>query len=358
MALIRALLIGEKSGDMKGMYYLLALISFLIVSCTQKSNCQMENVFRAERIKSYTLDSVFYGPREIHCTDSFIIIHDYNAEKMYSVFQKGNMHRIFSFGSKGDGPNDYIFPESLKSNATGFYIFDRSIGKINELTLFPDKEPIHSYVKRSASFLGLNNLIQTNDSSYVALSYSDDYRYVIVKNDSLFPSLIDYPDDGIMSSKVQKSMSYQGRLVKHPHDDKFVFVSFYGRIMEILQLTGSKELDIVFSSYKIFPQYIPAEGGVANVTDDNTTGVLAVSVSERYIYLLYSGKKRKEKNRNFSNRIEVYDWEGAFIRCIMTDEELSGFCVDSDNVVYGLSYNEDNMDDDCKLMVYDITCKE
>ena len=340
--------------DMKSIYYFLTFFLFLIVSCTQKSNYQTENVYYAKRIKSYSLDSAFYGPREICCTDSFIIIYDYNAEKMYSVFQKRNMNRIFSFGNKGDGPTDYIFPESLKSNATGFYIFDRSLGKINELLLFPDRKPIHSYAKRSASFIGLNNLIQTNDSSYVALSYSNDYRYVVVKNDSLFPSLIDYPNDGIMSSKVQKSLSYQGRLLKHPCDDKFVFVSFYGRIMEILRLTESKELDIIFSSYKIFPQYIPKDGGGANITDNNITGVLTASVSEQYIYLLYSGKERKEDKRNFSNKIEIYDWEGTFIKCIVTDEELSGFCVDNDNVIYGLSYDENSKDDGCKLIVYDI----
>lgn len=342
---------------MKNFYYLLVIHLFLIVSCTQKNNNQTENISYAERIKSYTLDSSFYGPREIQCTDSNVIIYDYNSKKMYSVFQKKNMNKIFSFGSKGDGPNDYIFPEALKKNARGFYIFDRSLGKINELLLYPNKEPIHSYVKRSALFLGLNNLIQTNDSSYVALSYSNDYRYVVVRNDSLFPALIDYPNDEIMSSKIQKSLSYQGRLVKHPHDDRFVFVSFYGRIMEILRLTENKELEITFSSYKIFPQYMPKDGEGANITDNNITGVLTASVSERYIYLLYSGKKRKEDKRNFSNKIEVYDWEGTFIKSIVTDEELSGFCVDNDKVIYGLSYDENSMDDCCKLIVYDITCK-
>lgn len=326
-----------------------------MVSCTSNKKPESDRVYHAEKVSTYRLDSTFYVPRMIHSIDSFLVIGDLKAEKLYSVFRLGDMNKIFSFGAKGTGPNEYIFSDGLRRTQSGFYVFDRALLKINELTFSPNQLPTYSYVRITPSFAGLYNLIQTADSSYVALSFSEDYRYVVVKNDSVYPSSIDYPDDGINCSRVSKSLVYQGNLQKHPRYDKFVFVSYYGQIMEILQLTESGTLEMVSSFNKIYPQYVPSESVGFNFMDKNMTGCLSLSVTENYIYQLYSGKEKTDSGRNFSDKVLVYDWEGNLVRTLLFEEELSGFCVnDDDTAIYGLAYDEDAAEDACFLFVYDI----
>lgn len=196
-------------------------------------------------------------------------------------------------------------------------------------------------------------MIPVNDSLCVALSYGDKARYVVLKNDSLYSSSINYPDDGIAASNIKKSLVYQGLLLKHPSMNKFVFSSYYGKILEILELDENEDLNLIYSSYEIFPQYVPNENSSTEMLDENLTGFLTASVSNEYIYLLYSGMTKKDKNRNLSAKIEVYDWGGNMLRTILLDTLLSEFCVNIDNkILYGISMDEmDNYD----LVLYDIS---
>ena len=328
------------------------LVILFLFSCVDKKGNGIEKSFYPQRIKSFSLDNM-YVPRDICCLDSFLIINDYGNEDIYSVFKTENMFPIYSFGNRGEGPKDYIFPEKMKILEDGVHIFDRALAKFNKFCFNINNEPCHSFVKKDALLVGLNNVIPVNDSLCVALSYGDKARYVVLKNDSLYSSSINYPDDGIAASNIKKSLVYQGLLLKHPSMNKFVFSSYYGKILEILELDENEDLNLIYSSYEIFPQYVPNENSSTEMLDENLTGFLTASVSNEYIYLLYSGMTKKDKNRNLSAKIEVYDWGGNMLRTILLDTLLSEFCVNIDNkILYGISMDEmDNYD----LVLYDIS---
>jgi hypothetical protein len=55
---------------------------------------------------------------------------------------------------------------------------------------------------------------------------------------------------------------------------------------------------------------------------DNKYGCLSTSVSDNFIYILFSGKTMKE-NALYSNTVLVYDWEGNPIKVLELDQQLN-----------------------------------
>lgn len=316
---------------------------FGVVSCENQKNDK--NIVYLEKEAEYSLGSSFFIPRDICLLDSFLLIRDNGNSHFFSAFLKKDMEDIVAtYGQRGVGPNEYIFPEIMRKKDNIIYVFDRALGRIGQIEIMQGKRDLNHFSYSENTLLaGLNNLNIINDSTFVGLTYANKSRYVVLCGDSLYNQGINYPKDGCDASDAQKSLVYQGILLKHPLDNRFVFTSQYGKILEILQLKNN-ELNLLFSRNEIYPQYKPIDNALeitANFTPNNITGCLCAVVSCKYIYILTSGKTIKDANKNFSNLIEVYDWEANYIKSIMTEDKLSSFCIDeTEMMLYGITYDE------------------
>lgn len=316
----------------------------IFFSCKQIQKNRKDNLY-IYASHEYILPDSLLSPRDICILDSLIIVKEESNQYMYSVFRLPELEYMASFGEKGEGPKDLIFPERMRIINDTIFIYDRALCKLNLLYISPEGNVKYSYGYNNYRFAGLYNIIYLNDSLFVGFNYSNDTRISIIDNDSLYMASVCYPQDDLQISNIQKSLVYQGSMLKHPYKNKFVFASLYGRVLEIFQLNGdNKDMSIVASRYEMFPECEPCDATnriSANFTENNVTGFLAVSSSEKYIYLLYSGRTIKDKNKNFSNTIEVYDWNGDYVKTIKLNKELSSFCISSDETyVYGVSYDD------------------
>lgn len=347
--------------SMKNKSYIVCIITAcLFTSCNKKA--EERNIEFLEKDTAYLLENM-YTPRDICCIDSFLVVGDHNnSDAMYFIFKReGNgLNLLSSYGNRGEGPDEFIFPESIKIRGESITIFDRSLVRMKEI-FFPLSENnkienIHNITNKL--FVGLNNVIKMNDDLFVGLTYLDIGRLAIVNKDVLYPVDIAYPDDEVPAPARQKSLVYQGTLLKHPSLDKFVYASFYGKILEIYELDRNENsMHRAVCKYELFPEYTSVDGREiieANFTSNNVTGYLCASVSNRYIYLLYSGKTVKDKNKNFSSRIDVYNWEGIFVKTLMLDQEVAAFCVNAeDNVMYSVRCDE--VDEKTMLYCYNLS---
>lgn len=324
---------------------ILFLISiFFIVSCSNNKEEDKNRIYINSSV-SYVLDNMFI-PRDIAYRDSFFIIGDRGNDKIYSVYKQEttSLKLIDTFGETGQGPNEFIFPEPMKLTSDKITIFDRSLIRLSEFS-FPPTETVKISSITKKSFVGLNNILRFDEDLFVGLTYLDTARLVMVNNEILYPSKLEYPIDGVIAPMRQKALVYQGNLLKHPSKDEFVYVSLYGKILEFYKLDRAKnEIKEFISKSIIFPKYTPIEDKKemeSNFTIDNITGFIYAFASDNYIYLLYSGKTVKDSRKNFSNQIEVYDWEGNLIKVLILDKDLSAFCVDTQRqMLYGVTYDE------------------
>lgn len=281
---------------------------FLIVACNNRKS-ENKEILNEMYLKSsviYELQNMLI-PRDIVYRDSLFIIGDRGKNSMYSVFRQTstNLNLVDSFGTKGQGPGEFIFPESMRLMPNQVAIFDRSLIRLSE-TAFPLLDTIKMDLVTNTSFVGLNNIWKLEDDLFVGLTYSDTTRVVVLNKGSLYPSKIGYPDDGMKAPMRQKSLIYQGNLLKHPSRDEFVYSSLYGRIIEFYELDRAKnELTRKIGKNIIFPQYTPMKDSNeigANFTKDNVTGYLHSCVSDEYVYLLYSGKTIKDSRKTSLTR--------------------------------------------------------
>lgn len=96
-------------------YYIIFLI--LLGACKnsepqyQSLNYQSSNTLKGNLLNDSFL---FSDPMEMICLDSLLIIHDSQKQDYcFHIFNSKNGNFIKSFGSKGKGPGEIIFPESM-----------------------------------------------------------------------------------------------------------------------------------------------------------------------------------------------------------------------------------------------------
>jgi hypothetical protein len=130
--------------------------------------------------------------------------------------------------------------------------------------------------------------------------------------------------------------SYSQTLLK-PTKDKLVFAYIHTDIVEIfdlntkksISLQGPEKFDTDFKIYK-------------NVWFENEKTRVAFvdgTATNKYIYLLYSGKNFSDENAYKGNYLFVYDWKMNPIKKIKLNKEVYQICISKDDkTIY--SYDE------------------
>ena len=105
---------------MKKIIFSILVLIFFTSSCTQeKIQYTGINIPLKKELKGSVLNTtfIFSSPQEMIIVDSLLIVHDsYNRDTCFHIFNKINGKHIGSFGNKGRGPGEVIFPSSLNYN--------------------------------------------------------------------------------------------------------------------------------------------------------------------------------------------------------------------------------------------------
>src|SRR5690606_2836991 len=79
------------------------------------------------------------------------------------------------------------------------------------------------------------------------------------------------------------------------------------------------------------PLAIDNNRSVMERTEKTRFAFVTGSVTNKYIYLLYSGKLNLVVNPNFGRIIYVYDWDGNPIKEIVLDRDIMSLTVSEDD---------------------------
>ncbi len=132
--------------------------------------------------------------------------------------------------------------------------------------------------------------------------------------------------------------AYEGFLFLRPSNDKAVISCRYADRIILFDLKrGTHKLIIGPKQFE--PKFIPMNYADHAISRSNKTtfAFLGGTVTEKYIYLMYSGKKENEANFNLSNCLYVYDWNGKPVKELKLDRYVSGIAISSNNKeIYGI----------------------
>lgn len=125
--------------------------------------------------------------------------------------------------------------------------------------------------------------------------------------------------------------AHEAFLYSKPTKDKLVLAYQYTDKVEILDLKTSQS-KIISGPLNVEPKFTPRvrDGrDEAVIHDDAIMTFINGFMTEKFIYLLYSGKPRLESNT--ATYIFVYDWNGTPIEKINCKKEISAFVVSADD---------------------------
>lgn len=169
-----------------------------------------------------------------------------------------------------------------------------------------------------------------------------------------------YPEDGL--SDMSRTMSYDGRLYKHPSEEKFLYACYSGRWVFTFELEGNSMKNML-PLYGLVPQFKLKKDGVGVSKSENDFMGANAFVTAKHIFVHLHEFMWKDFFENkienqgypywFANQIYVFDWDGNPVKRIKLDSYVHGYVLDSsERYLYALT--KDVKTDDVSFLRYSL----
>lgn len=276
---------------------------------------------------------------ELLQVDDFLIVSDPDEFYHFKLFDIKDQKIIGRFGKIGDGPCEIFFPTSLQRIATN----SNTIGLNNRRKFQFLEVNLDSIIKggkygcdySTKSFdTDYQKIVKLDHENFVGVGLFEK-RFALSKLNEKEPYYLglNYPFESEFPDYNHEvlAMAYQGNLIVNPNKDRFFFSSTRSANLDIIEYQRDKLKPISINHF--WPPVFTGSSGSsvqAKMSIENKAGFLSASGTEKYIYLLFSGKKASE-NSNYSDVILVYDWNGDPVKKILLDVKVNLISVSEDD---------------------------
>lgn len=331
--------------------FLLFCFILTIISC--KDNVTTPDKFpKIKEIKHTKLfieqEPIFIGGKMLYfSSDSSLVIQNFDADSLLLILNLKNKN-ITSYIPLGNGPNEFTRIDiSQKISDSTFLFQDTNSAQLYEMNI------ITGEIKKGYGFEDSRYLeVVKMKDNYIATGIFDEGMFAIRNNKDSVYYLHKYPNDKIDDSKTQaKALAYQGKLLANESNERFIFCSTQFSYFEIFQynentINSIKKSYIGEYDYVVSPDH--SSRVFAHPYENNREGYIDAYITDKRIYLLYSGRSIGDTNitthekASLANIILVYDWDGNPLVQYVSDVDLERICVNiSENIIYAISYNPD-----------------
>lgn len=334
-----------------------ALSLVLVSSCAKTpesfSDLFDEGVSLRHRVVPIKGKHVYHQVFALFYHNNCLIALDGDNNTALSLTDLGTNTIVSRFGVYGQGPNELLYlprnPVVLKNNSIRYFVsnneqyFDVDISDKSKPTIVSDK------LKFQKGFI---ELLYLKKGYSLAISYTSDGVYSLIdsKGDEI-ASFFDYPsfEGDVNFKKGHKAMAFQGDLSRHPNGEKVCFAGSTAELIDILYFDEKNQtLTKIFEWQGDLGQYVPEGDGVntisAAIKRESKESFLSVASTEKYIYLLYSGRVIGDDIYRAvrGNTVFVIDWEGKPIKRYNLDVDVNCITVsDNDKILYGMAELDD-----------------
>jgi hypothetical protein len=154
-----------------------------------------------------------------------------------------------------------------------------------------------------------------------------------------------WPDDGFDKNNFVKQSVYinNARIFKNKSMQKYLYVSGEGKYMEIFKINNNCQINDRIAIYKIFPEYKVQKDNMNYSIDPNFIHRgFRVFVTDSLIYakpveftskMLRTHETYKGYHCAYNDIINVFDWNGHFIKRYELDTPFNSFVVDEENKI-------------------------
>ena len=330
----------------------LAVIVFFLYSCSRNDKFPAwdESFGEPQELLSTPLldeELILGQPYLMQYVDSSLVIFDNIGDSLFIWVDLKEGNRICRFGQKGEGADEFLqvysFCRLAKEGAIGVYDCYRSVLREMDVRSIRQEERELAYPILARDSINTFQLLQTKPGYYLGVGLYENAMFKLC--DSLETRyFFEYPCADNWERKISnrlRGMAYQGRFSSNKSLDRFVYAVRSAPMFMLYSISGN-ELMKTYEWVGNYPEYRAEQTETyisAPMSADNKIGFLAVYGTEKYVYLLYSGKKTREENLKAFQGTSVYQltWEGQPVRKFELDFPATNFCVsDDDTYMYAL----------------------
>lgn len=324
--------------------YIALLTPFILFACQFSKQSDTVPEYSLQHKVLLNDDFVIGKVRSMTLTnDSIPVVVDIQSEHVFQVLDYKKQD-IRNYGRRGQGPDDFLFPTALFvcKNDT-ILCWDINKRRYSTMQLLPgDSVAQFSHLFETHDSLSHYEIFPVCNEQYIAAGMYNDYRLVVLDKEGHFVKGFGASpyrnDDECKISGTIRSEVYQGRLAVNPSGTWFVHALLRADILSFYDIHSNGDLSLVTEQVGSYPDY------------DYNTGAMALSApiyyldvyaTERYAYILYSGKNYKDaKDKAFVGKIiEVYDRDGHHVRDLNLDVEIQVMCVSpNDGKIYAIAF--------------------
>lgn len=327
------------------MKYIYSLFFFILFSCQQKKEIVAEYSLRHKVIMG---DEFVIGkPRSMTLlADSIPVLINIQSDVLFQIMDYRS-RVLLEVGSRGQGPDEFLFPTSLNTDSEGTLSFWDVNRKRYSSMLVSLKDSVvefcHKFNHRDSLFH--YEVFPIDGNQFVASGIYEDCRLVTLDERGRFKKGYGKcPSRDLREESVPgtvRSEVYQGRMAVSPSGKRLAHALLRADIISFYDVKSDGDLSLITENTGSYPEYSYETGAMklsAPVYNIN------ISATERYVYVLYSGRNLKDlKDRAFlGNHIDVYDWEGRKVKEIGLDVDIQMMCVtEDDRTIYAIAYLPD-----------------
>jgi hypothetical protein len=329
------------------------LIGLLVVSCNKNDKSYSEKdisfyekeSFRNKKdlthIKTDENSDSIFQPSYIEIVNNYLILLDRKSKKPFHLVDLITEKYLGSFIKKGQGPNEVHVPWTIsKIDNESFLAYDVAGKKILGLhidSLLNGRKPIFEKKINEKGFCSSIQIV--NDDIYYTSDLNSTNRLFKInsltgKEEAFGTLLKNYKNisDINFGQACRAIMSYNN------DNNKFVVAYKLAPFFEIYNLKNNEQKSILtIDNFSPIYREVDSEGYTRFATTKETRlGIINISLSKNYIYLLYSGEKMHDHIMDVGNKIMVFDYGGNPVTFYQLDKNLSSFAVYNDSIIYGI----------------------
>ena len=328
------------------------IILFFLFSCSSKDNFpEWDESFGEpqELVSTPLLDEelILGQPYLIQYVDSSLVLFDNIGDSLFIWVDLNEGNRVCRFGQKGEGADEFLqvysFCRLATEGAIGVYDYYRSVLREMDVRNIRQGERELTYPILARDSINTFQLLLTKQGHHLGVGLYENAMFKLC--DSLETHyFFEYPYADNWESKISnrlRGMAYQGRFCSNKSLDRFVYAVRSAPMFMLFSMSGD-ELIKTYEWIGNYPEYRTEQTEAyisAPISADNKIGFLAVYGTEKYVYLLYSGKKPREENLKAFQGTSVYQltWEGEPVKKFELDFPATNLCVsDDDAFMYAL----------------------
>ena len=325
-------------------YYSLFLCVCLFACTSQSKQEKHQTISYNHRVLVHSDSCILGKPNQIALSGSYLTITDLNNDKVLYVFHSKTGKKVGEYVNRGQGPGEYYSISSLGRWKDGMYLYDVNKREMAEIEF---KDSVRIIPRMSFGMELHPTFVPLNDDTFIASGIYPEGRFCLIKDSGKQKEyLMEFPlrDEAEKEvTNIGKAQAYSSGIIVHPSGTSFMayvtkadIMSFYsyedGNVRLIKEMLNS------FPDYK----YDKENKRYLGISRHNPNTYLWGCGTDKYVYLLYSGKSYAEAGDKafYSSRIEVYNWTGEKVKTLMLDIPIQGMVVsEDDSTIYAIALN-------------------